>query len=142
MAAYCREMAKWGLRNSTKAQKNSFLSGVVYVVDGAGKGVCRIRFEDAFVDAVGLALPNGVSPEHPAYLKIVQTGNLWKVYAFYVGVEQGVLLWETDKCPSWLTRIKRRDSGKSQKNQERRNYPPAQEKVRSALRKHLRGLRG
>jgi hypothetical protein len=116
----------------------------VYVVDVEGKGACKIRFTEAFADAVGVALPQGISPIHPAHLKVMQAGDaLWRVFAFYIREEKGVLLWETETKPAWLKQIKRTDHGKSKKDKagNGRAPRPASAAGRDSLRGELAGLR-
>lgn len=141
---YTREMARWGICAARKPQGHSSLSSVVYVVDGEGKGACKIRFTEAFADAVGLALPEGISPVHPAHLKVMQAGDaLWRIFAFYIREERGVLLWETEVKPAWMKQIKRADHGKSKKDKAGagRAPRPASAAGRDSLRGELAGLR-
>ncbi len=91
------------------------LAGAVAVADGQGKGFAYISFTEAFVAAVGKALPQGVSADDPGYIRVVHHGRLgvWKVYAYYLGGSKGVLLWETEEKPAWLKRIRRPDCGEN-----------------------------
>lgn len=115
--AYPREYKKFGLRYAHTPQEGYDIAGVVQVADHRGKGYAYIKFLPAFVDAVGKAMPFGVSPDSPCYVKILysDSAKIWKVYTFYIGSPRGVLLWEAVDRPEWLRRIRRHDNGKSKK---------------------------
>lgn len=138
MTAYTREMSKWGIRAARKPQQHPALAGVVYVVDNQGKGSCRIRFSDDLAAAVGMALPEGISPEHPAFLKAMEfAGGVWKIYAMYVREERGVVLYETPVKPVWIKNVKRADHAKDEKGTVRR----ASAGIKGDLRRAARGAR-
>lgn len=101
-----KELRKFGIRWAKEPQKHNLLSGVVRVCD-EGRRVTYIKFHESFVDAVGLALPYGLSPDNPAYIKVMRVGSTWRVYAMYVLEEIGALLWEADAAPQWVNRSKR-----------------------------------
>lgn len=102
------ERKKYKLRSARRPRKHALLSGVVVVGDWQGKGTAYISFDESFVDAVGKALPLGVSPSHPAYLKVIHMPGrkTWRVFAMYLLAERGVLLWETDTRPHWIENVK------------------------------------
>jgi hypothetical protein len=115
--AYPRELKKFCIRYAHKAQTGYPVAGVVVVVDARGKGYTRIRFDEALVGAVGKAMPMGVSPEHPCYLKVLQVlgTERWRVFAYYLDAGRGVLLWEAGEKPAWVKNVRRDDNGKTQK---------------------------
>jgi hypothetical protein len=102
-----RELKKFGLRPARTPQDSKVLSGVVQVQDSSGKGFSYVHFEPPLVEAVGKALPEGVRPDHPAFIKAINWAKGWRVYAHYLNGAAGVLLWETDSTPLWLARIRR-----------------------------------
>lgn len=99
-----REIKKYNLRASRRPEVHPLLSGVVHVADHNGKSLSFIRFAESFVDAVGKALPQGLSPSRPAYLKVMHMPGrkTWRIFAMYLHEERGVLLWETEHPPSWI----------------------------------------
>lgn len=102
-----QERKKYRLRAARKPQEHSLLSGVVHVKGPEGIGYSNIRFDESFVDAVGLALPHGLSPESPAFLKwlYMPTTGRWRLFAMYLGKPRGTLLWEADQLPPWISLI-------------------------------------
>lgn len=104
-----REAKKYRLRQSLRPKKHKLLSGVVRVADSEGIGYSFVSFDESFVDAVGKALPRGLTEQEPAYLKVLYLGsrNTWRTYAMYLREEVGVLLWETEGKPSYIGKIKR-----------------------------------
>jgi hypothetical protein len=106
---FSRERKKFCLRSGTKPQRGSYLSGVVLVLDEEGKGYAYVRFADSLVVAIGHAMPYGVGPDNPCYLKVLYMRSrvLWRVFAVYVDESRVVLLWETREKPAWLNRVRR-----------------------------------
>lgn len=98
-----RELKKYGLRRSRSGKVHPLLSGIVHVYEHTGVRLAKITFEECFVDAVGKALPQGVTQAHPAYLKILHMPGrkTWRVFAMYFKQEKGVLLWESPTIPHW-----------------------------------------
>lgn len=84
------------------------MSGVVLVAGEWGKGYAYVRFNEDTVTRVGQLMPQGVGPEHPAYLKAIQlpTGE-WRVFIMYLGNERGVLVYQGKEKPEWLKTIHR-----------------------------------
>lgn len=107
---YVREFAKWGLAASTKAVRGSqdALAQAVLVLSG-GKHIAYIKFATAFVEAVGYALPHGVGPEHPAYIKMVECplSGSWRMYACYLDGSAAVALVRYGHRPAWLKRLRK-----------------------------------
>ena len=99
-----KDAKKYKIRASRRPQRHPLLSGVVHLCDRRGRRPVNISFSEALVDAVGLALPFGLSPADPAYLKVLHLPGrgLWRVFAMYFREEQGTLLWETGERPPWL----------------------------------------
>jgi hypothetical protein len=96
------------LRSASAPEVDERFSGVVYILDEGGKGYAYVRFSAEFVRAVGKEMPRGVSPDSPGYLKVMRTANgAWKVFALYVGEEEGVLLCEVKDRPLWLGKTRR-----------------------------------
>lgn len=95
-----------GLRETTRPVEHDSLAGVVLVTGEWGRGYAYIRFGEDTVTKIGKLMPQGVGPEHPAYLKAIQapTGD-WRVFAMYLGNEKGVLLQHTKEKPEWLGKI-------------------------------------
>ena len=102
-----KEAKKFKLRAARKPIRHSLLSGVVHVCDQHGKRPAYISFSEDFVDAVGRALPQGVTPSRPAYIKVlhIHGKNLWRVFAMYFKEEIGALLWESPHQPEWTKPI-------------------------------------
>ena len=113
MAKKGRELKRYGIRSATKPQAGMPVSGVVVVADDNGRGYCYVKFEESFVDAVGHALPFGVGPEHPAYVKItyMRSRKSWRVLACYLDDSYMVILWETHELPHWVKRVRRNCDG-------------------------------
>ncbi len=109
MAKYTREAQCYGLRPSRKPQEGSSVAGVVVVTGCEGIQVANVRFASQFERAVGLALPHGVGPEHPAYLSVVKhaRSDEWRVYALYLDGSYRRLLWVTKDRPKWLSKMRK-----------------------------------
>jgi hypothetical protein len=103
-----RPLKKYALTQTPRPKKHPLLSGVAHVGESSGKGYAYFSFSEDFVDAVGKALPQGLSREEPAYLKVLQMPNTWRVFAVYLRREKGALLWETPTRPEWLTATRHR----------------------------------
>jgi len=105
-----RELKKYKLRPARRPKQHSLLSGVVHVADWDGTGFAYINFDESFVDAVGRALPHGLMPSAPAYLKVLHMPGrkTWRVFAYYLREVRGTLLWESAERPSWVSRVIRR----------------------------------
>lgn len=98
-----KELKKYKLRPSRKPLSHPLLSGVVHVCDAHGRRPSYISFSEEFVDAVGRALPMGLLPSQPAYIKILHMPGrgVWRVFAMYFQSSKGALLWESAECPAW-----------------------------------------
>ena len=105
-----REYKKFGIVPSRKPQVGFPVAGVVQVVGKEGPGYVNIRFAEALVDAVGKAMPYGVSDATPCYLKATRlpTG-MWRISAHYLGRKEGCVLWESAK-PSWIKKVHKGES--------------------------------
>jgi len=112
-AVYAREFKKYGIRYAYTPHDSQVLAGVVQVSDTHGRGYVYIHYEEALIEAVGKAMPAGISEMSPCYLKVIHTSirNTWRVFAFYVGSPVGVLLWEAVEKPTWLKRVRREKNG-------------------------------
>lgn len=108
---YRGESRKYGLRSSLRPKEGSTISGVVLVADEEGRGFAYITFAEAFVEAVGKAMPQGAGVDTPCFIKVTHHATLsgWKVYSYYLDGTKGVLLWESKEKPNWLKRIRRID---------------------------------
>lgn len=94
---------KYGLKAARKPKIHPLLSGVAVVGSMAGKGVAFYTFTEAFVEAVGKAMPQGISRTKPAHLKLLYIpGRGWDVFAVYLNELRGVLLWTEPEYPKWL----------------------------------------
>ncbi len=104
-----RELKKYGLRSARRPVVHPLLSGVVHVCDWEGTGYAYIRFSEEFVDAVGKALPSGLHPTRPAFLKVLHMPGrkAWRVFAMYINEVRGTLLWESPELPPWISSIVR-----------------------------------
>jgi hypothetical protein len=102
-----RECKKYKLRSARKPIDRYDLSGVVVVGEGHGLGYTYVSFSLDFVEAVGKALPEGLSSMLPAYIKVVRMPgrDTWRVYAKYLHEERGVVLWDTHEKPSWIGKV-------------------------------------
>jgi|MudIll2142460700_1097286.scaffolds.fasta_scaffold842953_1 hypothetical protein len=101
-----KELKKYKLRAARKPKKHPLLSGVVHVADWEGTGYAYVNFDESFVDAVGKALPHGLMPSAPAYLKVLHMPGRksWRVFAFYLRELRGTLLWESPTRPAWVSK--------------------------------------
>lgn len=99
-----KELRKYELASAKKPLEHPLLSGVVRLLDSSGRVPRYITFSESLVDAVGHALPHGLTPGDPAYLKVMPSldGTTWLVFASYLHREESALLWETDEKPSWV----------------------------------------
>lgn len=109
---YPKYRTSFGVKAAIKPQTGSCVSGVVRVADSQGKGYAYIRFPLSFETVVGRAMPQGVGPDSPAYLKVVEVagGEYWRVFAHYLDESKCRLLWQSEERPPWLTRIRRSDA--------------------------------
>jgi hypothetical protein len=100
-----KEIRKYKLKAARKARVHPLLSGVAVVAEPTGKRIAYFSFSEEFVDAVGKALPTGVSQSNPAYIKVLYMPGrgTWRVFAMYFLKLRGVLLWEADDKPSWIS---------------------------------------
>ena len=98
-----KEAKKYKLRATRKPIRHQLLSGVVHVCDQYGRRPSYFSFSEDFVDAVGRALPQGLSVSRPGFVKVIHIPgkSLWRVVATYLDPERNVLLWETDTQPAW-----------------------------------------
>ena len=107
---YAREFSKWGIASSNKPirSRHEALAGAV-VVFSSGRHLAYIRFAEAFVDAVGHALPQGVGPEHKAFIKMVECplSGSWRMYAGYLDGSATVALVRYVQRPAWLKRLRK-----------------------------------
>ena len=104
-----KEVKRYGVRPARTPQKHDSLSGTVLVSQPGGRSYTYIHFDPSLVEAVGKALPQGVSKEHPAYLKASHSGGKapWKIFAMYIKEEKGALLWEAETMPLWITKLRK-----------------------------------
>jgi hypothetical protein len=108
---YPKYRTSFGVKAGRKPQTGSYVSGVVRVADSQGKGYAFIRFPASFETIVGRAMPQGVGPETPVYLKVVEIGGgeQWRVFAHYLDESKCRLLWQSEEKPPWLNHIRRSD---------------------------------
>ncbi len=106
-AAFAREYKKFGIKAARKPQEGYPVAGVVQVVGKDGGGFVYVKFSEVFVEAVGKAMPYGVSAATPCYLKAVwlPTGK-WRVVCYYFGRRNGCVLWEASHL-EWVKKVKR-----------------------------------
>lgn len=99
-----RELKKYKLHWKKLPKEHESLSGVAHVCDARGRRPSNFGFDESFADAVGRAMPRGISQQDPAYIKALYMPgrNVWRVFAMYMREEVGVLLWETPDLPRWL----------------------------------------
>lgn len=100
-------LKKYKLKTTNKPIRHELLSGVVHVGTKEGKHYAYISFSEEFVDAVGMAMPVGLSKSNPAYLKALPCldGKGWHIVCMYLGREDGVLLWKDSTRPGWLGKL-------------------------------------
>ncbi len=103
-----RELVRYGFRPARKPKGFPELSSVVTVFDaGGGSGVCYLSFSREFVEAVGHALPLGISADHPAQLYLSRTAHEWRFTVRYCDNSAGRLLWAYKSDPPWLSGLRR-----------------------------------
>jgi len=112
-AAYTREMKSFGIVPARKPQEGYSVAGVVVIADREGRGCVCVKFHPALEIAVGRALPYGVGPDTPAYIKAVEMpgDHHWRVFAHYMDGTKSRLLWTSKEKPLWIKKIRRSDSG-------------------------------
>lgn len=98
------ERKGYGLQTATRpGNQEHGLSTVVVVHENDQQGYCYIRFTQAFINAVGKALPLGVSDFFPAFVQVEEDEKRWNVYARYRHDKtKFALLWSTTERPEWL----------------------------------------
>lgn len=105
------ERKKFGLRSTRKPQLHDCLSGTCIVEQDGKVGVAYFGFDEAFVDALGRHLPVGISPDTPAYLRVVRRSidDSWHVFVDYLTpkavTNTRTLLWIDERRPGWLGRV-------------------------------------
>lgn len=102
------ERKKFGMRTARAPMLVAGLSNTVIVYDDFALKYCFVSFSDALVEAVGLHLPRGCSPEEHAFLQVQfdKASGDWIVYAAYVSTWERVALWRTDTKPVWVQNLK------------------------------------
>lgn len=105
---YSGERKSWGLRSAYKPQEHDAVAGYVHVHCDEGIGMTPISFSEAFVTAIGKAMPQGVSRIFPVWVWAVQQdGDKWEIKAKYLDEkEKTVVLWVAQGRPEWLKRVK------------------------------------
>lgn len=103
-ARHRREPAKCRIARARKPQLDPRVAGVVLTITERGRGTAPIRFSEELVEVVGEALPQGVSQDNPAFLKLIhdRTKGVWRLYASYLDRSKQVFLWEYATPPAWL----------------------------------------
>ena len=102
-----RESPKWEIRHNPRRKDfdHRGVSGKVIVRKEGDVGVCRIRFSDEFVDALGHKLPFGVSSTFPVFLRLlwVWEAGAYMVSASYFHLPSRVYdLWTVgEHLPEW-----------------------------------------
>ena len=98
-----KDAKKYKLQAAKKPIRHQLLSGVIHVCDERGRRPAYISFSEEFVDAVGRALPQGLSPQSPAHIKVLSLPgrSTWRIFAMYIKDARGVLLWEAKELPIW-----------------------------------------
>lgn len=100
-----RELKKYQIRATRRPARNTLLSSTVVVRNEAGDtGYCYVNFSPELVEAVGRSLPNGVTEDDPAFLRVVyyQRTKLWLVQAQHESGGKEILLWKSAEKPAWL----------------------------------------
>ncbi|MHC5879550.1 hypothetical protein ACYT69_11550, partial [Streptococcus pyogenes] len=64
-----------------KPRKPHKLLSQTCIVQAEQKGHCFVTFSERFVEWVGKKLPRGIAEFDPAYLAVVQSGDMWEVFA-------------------------------------------------------------
>ena len=99
-AAFTRELKYFDLRPSPFNQNYKGLSGTAQVYDG-NIGYAVFTFSPRFYEKLNELMPNGISPEYPAYIAVYKH-RAWRVVCRYLHSQEGVLLWEQSHKPHWL----------------------------------------
>ena len=89
-----------------KPRKPHKLLAQTCVVQAEQKGHCFVTFSERFVEWVGKKLPRGIAEFDPAYLAVVQNGEVWEVFAVYVDRSAHALLWESKSKPEWVGKLR------------------------------------
>ncbi len=99
-----KEFRKYKLRSTKKPAKWTLLSTTVAVWNQKLEpSYCYLSFDSCFIDAVGKKMPQGLSIDNPAFIKVFYSVNQWVISAHYIkSPEVSVVLWVADTQPLWL----------------------------------------
>lgn len=101
-----RELKKYELRATKKPARSDLVSTTVAIRgEDNSRYYCYISFSQAFVEAVGRALPRGVTIYEPAYLFVDCTKAGFDVWACYATDTEKVKMWSVPAergAPAWL----------------------------------------
>ena len=100
-----RELKKYAIQPARLHKIQHGFSNMVLVNDGAVTKFSYIRYDKSFLIAIGKALPHGLSDRDPSHLQVVFDGK-WLFMAGYLSSAQHMKLWEADKLPPWLTKLR------------------------------------
>lgn len=102
-----KESKKYRIRPARSPQEHKLLSGVIEVQLKGSKHTAFIHFDESLVEAVGKALPQGLSPGNEGYIKVIELPNgVWRIMAMYVRETKGTILWESKEKPSWIGKLR------------------------------------
>lgn len=101
---FSKEPSSFRIRGVKKPRQDKRLSGVVAVFDRGLHGYANINFSDRAIQRIGEKMPQGLSPDNPAFLYVVRRveDDEYYVFSLYVENDDGVLLWCQDDKPTWL----------------------------------------
>lgn len=94
-----------GIRRALKPATGFSLSGVALIVEG-GIGYSYIKFTEETVRKLGMQMPYGIGPAHPAFIKIVSKHDYYDVMCVYTDKSKSIVLWKSEALPDWIGSIK------------------------------------
>lgn len=102
------ERKKFGLRSARKPLLVDGLSNTVVVYENGIAYYCFIDFAQAFVDAVGAAMPRGVSTADMAFVHVMFDRDRvkWVVSGCYLSSWEQHTLWVSEEKPAWVKELK------------------------------------
>lgn len=100
-----RELKKYAIQPARLHKIQHGFSNMVLVNDGAATKFAYIRYDKAFLIAIGKALPHGLSDRDPSYLQVIFDG-VWIFMAGYLSSTQHTKLWEAATLPPWLMKLR------------------------------------
>ena len=102
------ERKRYNLKRKKKPRSSSYVSGVINYIGLTSVTKANICVYGVFEKAIAKQMPYGLDDDHQAYISVIQLSkNDWIVTASYLDDSKSVILWMTDKRPSWSIPMKK-----------------------------------